>query len=104
MSRKRFITKITIRALILTIILIFIVNFLGAADTLIVNELALGQMENSNDAYLLMQLYNNTIKPLCYAIAAIASLVIVVLTATDTYKFLKTINKGETKDENDKTL
>lgn len=104
MSRKQFITRITIRTIALAIILVVMLNFLGAFDAIVSNKLALGQMENSNEAYLFIQLYNNTIRPICCAIATVASIAIVALAATDTYKFLKTINKGETKDENEKTL
>lgn len=99
MSRKQFIKKIATRAIVLTILLVVIVNFLGAFGTIISNELALGQMENSNEMYLLMELYNNTIKPVGYVLIIASSLIIATLTAMDTYKFIKTKEKNENEKE-----
>jgi hypothetical protein len=57
MSAKRFTTKITIKVVLFAIISFIVLIVLG--NPIITNEIALGQMSNSNEWYILMELYNN---------------------------------------------
>lgn len=93
MTTKRFIiktaTKIIIYAIISTIALSLLTN------PVITNELALGQMENSNELYLLMETYNK-VRPFISIIYGLITALFAVTTIGDTYKFIKTKkNKGE---------
>ena len=91
MSEKRFALRIIANALILigiTILTACIFN-----NTIITNDIALGQMANSDEAYLLMEQYNSirniTIVSYGWLVA-----IIVGTTIYDIKKF--TTNKGET--------
>lgn len=93
MNTKKFIiktaTKIVIYAIISTIALSLLTN------PIITNELALGQMENSNELYLLMETYNK-VRPFISIIYGLITALFVATTISDTYKFIKTkTNKGE---------
>lgn len=104
MSTKRFIIRTILKIVALIIICSLVFSVSNVFNTIISNELALGQMENSNATYLLMEVYNGSIKPLCATIVTISTLVILCCIGIDIYKFFKTINKGETKNENEETL
>lgn len=89
MSRKQFITKTATRVIVLTIVFIVIFNLMGVFDTMISNELALGQMENSNEAFAFIQIYNGTIKPLVSLAMSLAASAMVIFTILDIYEFIK---------------
>lgn len=93
MTTKKFIIKTTIKVLIYSIISTIALSLLRSP--IINNELALGQMENSNELYLLMDTYNR-VRPF---ISIIYNLLTVFFAGTviyDIYKFIKTkTNKGE---------
>ena len=93
MTTKKFIvktaTKIIMFAIISTIVLSLLTN------PIITNELALGQMQNSNELYLLMETYNK-VKPFISVIYGFITALFAGTTIRDTYKFIKTkTNKGE---------
>ena len=93
MTTKKFIiktvTKILIYAILSTIVMTIITN------PIINNELALGQMENSNELYLLMETYNK-VKHYVSIIYGFVTALFVGTTICDTYKFIKNKkNKGE---------
>ena len=93
MTTKRFIIKTTIKILIYAIISTIAVSLL--TTPIITNELALGQMEHSNELYLLMETYNK-VKPFIFIIYGLITALIADTTIRDTYKFIKTKkNKGE---------
>ena len=83
----RFIIKIIIFASISIIALI-----LSSANPIITNEMAMGQMENSNELYLAMDMYNN-IKPIISIIYGCIATWFVGTTVYDIYKFIKTETK-----------
>ena len=93
MSTKRFIYKITVK------IIIFII-FSAIASTLlygpiITNEIALTQMENSNELYMLMETYNK-LRPILSIVYGLITGVFIGTTIYDICKFIKTkTNKGE---------
>lgn len=90
MSINKFAIKMIINALAfiaLTIITVFIFN-----NTIITNSIALGQMSNSDGAYLLMEYYNRTRTITSIAYSCISALII-GSTIYDIYHFTK--NKGE---------
>ena len=94
MSTKRFIIKTTVRLMILIVIFTIVSVYThGMLNTITNNELALGQMENSTEAFVLMETYNGMLKPLVTIGASLSTILIVIATIYDTYKFLK--YKGE---------
>lgn len=93
MNTKRFIFKTAVK------IIIFVI-FSAIASTLlygpiITNELAMTQMEQSNELYMLMESYNR-LRPFISIIYGLITTYFVGTTIYDIYKFIKTkINKGE---------
>ena len=90
MSHKRFAIKMITKAIALIVLssmMLFIFE-----NTIISNNIALGQMSNSDEAYLLMEYYNN-IRGASSIAYSLMSAVIVGSIAYDIYKF--THNEGE---------
>lgn len=93
MTTKKFIIKTTLKILIYAIISTIALSLL--TNPIITNELALGQMENSNELYLLMETYNR-LRPFISIIYGLITAWFAGTTIYDTYKFIKTkTNKGE---------
>lgn len=93
MTTKKFIIKTAIKVFIYAIIATLAFSFL--TGPIITNELALGQMENSNELYLLMESYNK-IKPTISVIYGFVTVFFAWSIAEDTYKFIQSKkNKGE---------
>ena len=100
MSTKCFIIKMSVRLTILLAILIIVSIYTnGVLNTITSNELALGQMENSTEAFVLIETYNGIIKPLVTLGTGLITMTVVILTALDTYKFIKTKEKNENEKE-----
>ena len=93
MTTKKFIIKMTIKVLIYAIISTIAFGLL--TTPIINNELALGQMDNSNELYLLMDTYNK-IKPYISVIYGFITVFFATSVANDVYNFIQTKkNKGE---------
>lgn len=93
MTTKKFIIQTTIKVLVYAIISTVALNLL--TSPIITNELALGQMQNSNELYVLMDTYNN-VRPFITIIYGLITALFAVTTIHDTYRFIKTKkNKGE---------
>lgn len=93
MATKKFIIKTFVKIIIYAIISTIALSLL--TSPIITNELALGQMENSNELYLLMETYNK-IRPFISVIYGFITVLFAGTIIGDIYKFIKTkINKGE---------
>ena len=93
MTTKKFIIKTAIKIFIYAIISTIAFNFL--TGPIITNELALGQMENSNELYVLMDSYNY-IKTIASVIYGFITVIFVATVTNNVYDFIKTRkNKGE---------
>lgn len=93
MTTKRFIIKTAIKIIIYAIISTIALSLLNSP--IITNELALTQMEHSNELYLLWDTYNK-VRPFISIIYGCITALFAVTTISDTYKFIKTkTNKGE---------
>ena len=93
MSTKRFIIQIAVKILIYAIISTIALSLL--TSPIITNDLALGQMENSNELYLLMEAYNK-VRPFISIIYGFITALFAWTTISDIYKFIKIKkNKGE---------
>ena len=87
MSTKRFIIKTAVKVIVFATISIIAMTLLGSP--VISNQVALGQMENSNELFILMDIYNK-IKPIISVIYSCVVLLFIGTTGYDTYKFIKT--------------
>lgn len=93
MTTKKFIVRTFVKIMIYAIISTIALSLLDSP--VITNEIALGQMENSNVLYMLMETYNR-VRPFISIIYGFVTTLFVGTIIGDTYKFIKTkINKGE---------
>jgi hypothetical protein len=93
MTTKKFIVRTFVKIIICAIISTIALSLL--TSPVITNEIALGQMENSNELYLLMETYNK-VRPFISVIYGFVTVMFAATIIGDTYKFIKTkINKGE---------
>lgn len=92
MKIERFILKTTVR--IVTCIVLTIIYFALINSPILTNELALTQMQNSNELYLITEIYNKA-KPILTVIYSGIVILIGCNTIYDTYNFINTKNKGE---------
>lgn len=94
MNKKTLITKIIINAIIL--IAIGIALSFVFDNAIIDNYIALGQMNNSDEAYLFMEYYNRA-KTVAFTIYGFVVGFVIGKFIYNIYKFIK--NKGEIKNE-----
>ena len=93
MSTKRFIYRIVLKFIIFAIFSVIVSTLLYGP--IITNELALTQMENSNELYMLMETYNR-LRPIFSIVYGLITGIFVGTTIYDISKFIKTkTNKGE---------
>lgn len=93
MNAKRFIYKLAIKFIIFATFSVIVSSLLYGP--IITNELAMTQMGNSNELYLLMEAYNK-VRPFISIIYGLISALFVGTAIRDTYNFIKTkTNKGE---------
>ena len=90
MSSKKLKIKIIVN--VITILILTLVLRLVLENTVITNDIALGQMTNSDEAYLLMEYYNKVRTTVSMAYGCMSA-IIVGTTVCDIYKFKN--NKGE---------
>ena len=96
---KQFVKKTVRRTFVFVFIMIVVSAISQSLAPVITNELALTQMENSNELFILMNTYNK-IKPIFNALYSCAILWFVLTLGRDTYKFAKSINNIENEKEN----
>jgi hypothetical protein len=93
MTTKKFIIKTAIKVIVYAILSTVALSLL--TNPIITNELALTQMENSNELYILMDTYNK-IRPFISIVYGLITCLFVSTTIYDIYHFIKTkTNKGE---------
>lgn len=90
MSANKFAIRMIIKAVI--IVAIAIIMCLVFQNTIITNDIALGQMSNSDEAYLLMEYYNKVRTTTSIACSSISTIIVGSI-IYDIYKFTK--DKGE---------
>lgn len=91
----QFIKKLLIKIAILVILFTAVITFLNAGGAIINNHIALGQMENSDGMFVLMEMYNNFFKPTLLVVTYTVTAIICVTIGFDIFKFIKTYRKKE---------
>ena len=95
MTTKKFITKTVKKCILFAVIMFIIAGLMQPVGVVISNELALTQMENSNEMFVIMNTYNKVRSIVSVAFAGI-TLWFTSTVARDIYKFVKTTeNKKE---------
>lgn len=93
MTVKRFVFKIATKIIIFAIFSTIALSLLNSP--VISNSIALGQMQNEDTLYVLMDTYNK-VKPFISVIYGVITAGFAWTTISDTYNFIKTkTNKGE---------
>ncbi len=90
MSTKRFVTKILTRLILFAALMIVVMTMVESP--ILTNEVALGQMENSSEAFMLMGMFfsfRNLLKVIVWLIALLFGATII----RDIHKFIKSIYK-----------
>ena len=87
MSNTKFAVKITVKIIIFIVVSIIAFTFLNSP--IISNELALTQMGNSNELYLMVETYNK-IRPIISVIYSCITALLAWSAICDIYKFIKT--------------
>lgn len=95
MTTETFVKKTIVRIAIIVLVSILVLSFLDAVDAVVSNHLALGQMENSDGMFILMEVYEKAIQPTTIGILTFVIGYNVGVIAYDTYKFIKTKRNGE---------
>lgn len=60
MTTRKYVGKLLKCIIILIIATTLITGFLNAVDAIISNDLAMGQLEDSNTMFIMMEMYNHT--------------------------------------------
>lgn len=97
MSIKKFIVKTVVKILIFACLMVIASSIVQSP--IITNEIALGQMQNYNESFILMDTYSR-LRPAIGAICAGITLLFTCNIACDTYKFVKTIKNKNEKEKN----
>ena len=98
LTTKKYIIKTAIKVIAFMIISTIALTLLQTP--VITNEIALGQMENSDEWFLIMETYYKIV-PIIRIVYGCVSAGFIITIIYDTYKFIKTKLKETTKDEND---
>lgn len=94
---SHFIKKTAVKVIIFAV-LMFIVAAVGqSASPVISNSMALGQMQNSDEMYILMDTYNR-VRPIVSVAFAGIILLFTGAIARDIFKLVKTINTENEKE------
>lgn len=94
---KQFVKKTIRRTVIFTFIMIIVAAIGQSVSPTISNELALTQMQNDNTMFVLMNTYNK-IKPIFNITYSCVILWFVCTLGRDTYKFAKSIDTENEKE------
>ena len=94
---KQFVKKTIRRTLIFAIIIIVVAAIGQSIAPVVDNSMALTQMENDNIMFVAMSTYNR-IKPIFNGLYSCVILWFVCTLGRDTYKFVKTINTENEKE------
>lgn len=90
MKTKRFVRKTLTNIIMLSAMMIVLLTFVQSPT--ITNEIALTQMDNSNEMFILMTAYYN-LRPLVGVVITIVIISYIVMIARDICKFIKSIYK-----------
>lgn len=96
MTTKKFVIKIIRKCVVFALLMIVVAAIGQSVSPIVSNQVALGQMQNSDEMYVLMNTYNKIRPIVSFAFAGIILLFTGTI-ARDIYKFVKTTieNKKE---------
>lgn len=100
MDTKKFVTRTITKVLVFVFCMIVLSSIGQAMSPVISNEMAMTQMENSNELFVAMDTYNR-LKPVWTGAFTLVVVLFVYTIFRDIYKFIKNrINTAENEKEN----
>lgn len=97
--KSKFIAKLAIKVVIFALIMTAVLFIAQSVSPVMSNYLALGQMQNSDEAFVVMNTYNK-FQPVIRIIFVGICILFATGLAKDTYKFVKNINEIKNEKEN----
>lgn len=91
---QKFIRKTVIKFIVFIFLMTMVLIIAQSVSPIITNNLALGQMQNSDEAFVVMSTYYK-IRPILTTIMVGISILFAVAIAKDTYKFVKIVKNTE---------
>lgn len=88
MTLKKFITKTVVKVIMFVFVMAIISSIIQTMSPIISNGMALGQMENSDEMFVIMNTYNK-VRPIVNATYAGITILFMYTIGRDTYKFVK---------------
>lgn len=92
---KQFIKKMTKKTVVFVVFLIVITAIGQSVGPIVTNDMALTQMQNSNEMYMLMNTYNK-IRPIINLVYVFVVSYFIGNISRDIYKFVKTVSEEDT--------
>lgn len=97
MTPKKLILKTAVKIIIFVLAMAIVAAV--TQSPVITNEVALGQMQNSNEAYVLMNIWLK-IRPMVDVLCTVAAICFVGNIVRDICKFIKTTKNNKEKEKN----
>lgn len=98
MTTAKFIRKTAVKVIIFACVMLIVTAVLNSLSPIVSNNLALGQMENSDEMYILMNTYNN-IKSIGNTVIVGICLLFAGNIIRNSYKFYKNIKEKNENEE-----
>lgn len=92
MTPKKFARRLIVKIVVFTTFMFTVSTIMSFISPVISNQLAMGQMQNSNEAFVTWNVYNN-LKPIAQFAYIGISLWFTSTIARDTYKFIKNLKE-----------
>lgn len=96
MTPKKFIKKTVVKLVIFAFILVVMSSIYQAIFPIIANEIALVQMQNSADSFVIVEMLT-TIQKIAVSVKWIAIILFISVIGCDTYKFTKKFKENKEK-------
>ena len=97
--KQKFISKTSIKIVIFAFLMTVILFIAQSVSPIVSNNLALGQMQNSDEAFVIMNTYNKLRPIFNYTMVGICVLFVISI-VKDVIKFIKNIKDIENEKEN----
>ena len=88
---KKRILSLIIKIIVLIVTMTILFNIANSFDVVLTNELALTQMENSNELFIAQQSYHQIVKPIVALVGAIIAAILAFFIGKDFVKIFKEI-------------
>lgn len=99
MTIEKFIKKTLSRIVIIIILTILLTGIMAAGDAIVNNEIAMGQLENSNFNFMILETYHNVIRPVANGALVVVYIWNIGLIIINSIKFIYIKYKEKTHED-----